>query len=276
MSLVVLIRGGGDLASGVALRLHRGGLRIAMTELPEPLVVRRLVSFAEAVYQGQVIVEGVTARLVDDLAGAMAILERGQIPVLVDPQADSLRSLRTVLPVGTPVVLVDARMTKRPSEVQMGLAELVIGLGPGFAAGENCHAVVETQRGHCLGRVIWQGEPLSDTGIPERVANHGAERVLRAPADGVLRAYASIGDHLQAGQVVAEVAGQSVSAPFQGVLRGLVHPGAHVWRDLKIGDVDPRDDPRYCRLVSDKSLAVGGGVLEAILSRPELRQRLWE
>jgi xanthine dehydrogenase accessory factor len=167
-------------------------------------------------------------------------------------------------------------MTKHLPETGIDSADLVIGLGPGFVAGENCHAVVETNRGHRLGRVIWQGTPQCDTGIPERVVDHGAERVLRAPADGVLQAYAKIGDHLEAGQPVVEVAGQPVLAPFRGVLRGLLHPGLCVRQGLKVGDVDPRDDPLYCSLVSDKSLAIGGGVLEAILSRPELRPYYWE
>jgi xanthine dehydrogenase accessory factor len=148
-------------------------------------------------------------------------------------------------------------------------------MGPGFVAGQNCHAVIETHRGHCLGRVIWQGAPETDTGQPDAVVGRSSERVLRAPADGELVALAEIGDHLQAGQAVAQVAGLPVFAPFRGVLRGLIHPGLNVTRGLKIGDVDPRDDPRYCRLVSDKSLAVGGGVLEAILSLPALRPHLW-
>lgn len=276
MPLITFLRGGGDLASGVALRLFRVGLRLLIIELPQPLVVRRLVSFAEAVYQGQFSVEGITARRVDDLAGAKGIMERGEIPVLVDPQAEALSELRISAPDSPPFVLVDGRMTKSSTESRMGAADLVIGLGPGFVAGENCHAAVETNRGHRLGRVIWQGAPQGDTGVPDLVINRGAERVLRAPADGILRAQAQIGDHLEPGQLVAEVAGQPVRAPFRGVLRGLMHPGLSVRQGLKIGDVDPRDDPRYCTLVSDKSLAVGGGVLEAILSRPELRPHLWE
>jgi len=276
MALMVLIRGGGDLASGVALRLHRAGLCLLITELPEPLVVRRRVSFAQAVFQGRTTVEGVIARRVEDLSQALKVMQRREIPVLVDPKAESLLELRAVLPNQEPVVLVDGRMIKRPPELNMQAATFVIGLGPGFVAGENCHAVVETQRGHNLGRVIWQGEPERNTGVPDRVTDHGADRVLYAPADGVLWAHAEIGDRLEAGQIVAEVAGEPVKAPFRGVLRGLLYPGLRVVRGLKIGDVDPRDDPRYCTLVSDKSLAIGGGVLEAILSRLELRAHLWE
>ncbi len=276
MATLILIRGGGDLASGVALRLYRAGLQLLITELPEPLVVRRLVSFAQAVFQGCATVEGVTARRAEDLTQVMRIMHRGEIPVLVDPQAESLLELRASLPNQEPVVLVDGRMIKRPPELSMQAATLVVGLGPGFVAGENCHAVVETQRGHSLGRVIWQGGPERDTGTPDKVTDYGNDRVLRAPAEGVFQTHAEIGDHLEAGQVVADVDGKPVKAPFRGVLRGLLYPGLRVQRGLKVGDVDPRDDPRYCSLVSDKSLAIGGGVLEAILSRSELRPYLWD
>jgi xanthine dehydrogenase accessory factor len=271
MSFIILLRGGGDMASGVALRLHRAGLRVAIAELPQPLAVRRLVSFAEAVYEGEVVVEGITARRITDPSDTLRILRifaQKQIPVLVDPDFQALQSLR-------PTVVIDARMIKHAPERGIYQASLVIGLGPGFEAGLNCHAVIETNRGHCLGRVIWQGIAEMDTGVPESVAEHGSERVLRAPADGILEARAAIGQLVQPGQVVAEVAGQPVPANFAGVLRGLVHSGLPVRQGMKVGDVDPRGDPSACSLVSDKALAVGGGVLEAILSRPDLRPLLW-
>jgi xanthine dehydrogenase accessory factor len=285
MAALVVLRGGGDLASGVALRLHRAGLRLLITELSQPLVVRRLVSFAEAVYAGQAQVEGVTARLAKDLREAASFFELGIIPVLVDPQTAVLHTLRARVQPGVTggklageplVILVDARMTKGPPEYGKEVASLVIGLGPGFVAGENCHAVIETNRGHSLGRVLWQGPAERDTGIPEAVAERRAERVLRAPVDGQLKTCVEICSHLEPGQLIAEVAGQPVLAPFHGVLRGLLHPGLVVRAGMKIGDVDPRSDPRYCWMVSDKSLAVGGGVLEAILSRPRLRPYLWD
>lgn len=269
----IVIRGGGDLASGVALRLHHAGLRLLITELPEPLVVRRLVAFAQAVFEGQTEVEGIVARRVDDLAQATQVAVQGYIPVLVDPKGHALEALQRQKSL---LALVDARMTKQPPDTDLNAAPLVIGLGPGFIAGVNCHAVVETQRGHHLGRVSWQGGPEQDTGVPESVGGSGEERVLRAPAEGKLLAHASIGDHLEIGQLVAEVSGQPVVSRLPGVLRGLLYPGLRVWPGLKIGDVDPRDDPRYCTLVSDKSLSIGGGVLEALLTRPELRSRLWE
>ncbi len=269
--MIVLIQGGGDLASGVALRLHRAGLRVVITELPQPLSVRRLVCFSEAVYAGEWRVEGVSASRVNDPVDTLRVLQtlsKGMIPVLVDPEGDSIKHLH-------PHVLVDARMTKQPASLIRERVQLIIGLGPGFVTGENCHVVVETNRGHMLGRVILEGAAQPDTGEPDAVANRRAARVLRAPADGELVAHADICDHLEEGQLVAKIAGQPVVAPFKGVLRGLLHPGLAVRRDMKIGDVDPRDDHRFCTLVSDKSLAIGGGVLEAILSRPELRPHLW-
>jgi xanthine dehydrogenase accessory factor len=272
--MLVLIRGGGDLASGVALRLHRVGLEVLIAELPQPLVVRRLVSFAEAVYRDQFTVEGVTAQLVQNVEGIQSALDSGKIPVIVDPDAALLKS--PILWGGLePKIVIDARMNKRPPGLSISAADFIVGLGPGFIPGENCHAAIETNRGHHLGRVLWTGSPQSDTGIPEAVARRQADRVLRAPADGILVAYAEICDQIQSGQIIAEVSNQSVRAPFKGVLRGLLHPGLRVVRGLKIGDLDPRNDPRYCTLVSDKSLAVGGGVLEAILSRSELRPHLW-
>lgn len=269
MPAVILLRGGGDLASGVALRLARVGFRIVITELSQPLAVRRLVSFSEAIYTGETTVEDITARLADNFEMAGAILEKGQIPVLIDPAAEALSFF-------SPVVMIDARMTKRPPDLGKDAARLVIGLGPGFIAGENCHAAIETNRGHRLGRVIWEGTPQPDTGIPDGVANKGVERVLRAPADGVLATCAAICDHVETGAVVAKVRDEPVRAPFPGVLRGLLRAGLPVRKGLKIGDLDPRDDPSYCTLVSDKSLAIAGGVLEAILARPDLRTSLWD
>lgn len=263
----ILIRGGGDLASGAAWRLHRAGFRLVITEIAQPLAVRRLVSFAEAVYRGEFSVEGVTAVRAESTAQALELLTAGYIPVLVDPEAACAEELK-------PAVVVDGRMLKRDPGGDMSEAALVIGLGPGFTAGVNCHAVIETNRGHNLGRVYWQGSAQADTGLPERVAQFQGERVVRAPCDGVLTGLAEIGDLLQPGQPIAEIGGQMVPAPFAGVLRGLMHPGLTVTAGLKIGDVDPRGDPAYCSHISDKSLAVGGGVLEAILSTPALRALL--
>jgi xanthine dehydrogenase accessory factor len=267
MASTIFIRGGGDLATGVALRLIRSGLRVIVTELAQPLAVRRTVSFAEAIYSKEITIEGITGHVVTDPTDSLrviTILSKQQVPVLVDPQCSAAKVLHAS-------VIVDARMTKHPPEPIGYVPGLYLGLGPGFEAGVNCQAVVETRRGHMLGRVYWQGSPDPDTGQPDG----DPQRVLRAPADGELIAHVSICDHVETGQPIAEVAGQTVVAPFPGVVRGLLHPGLTVTKGLKIGDIDPRDDPRFCQLVSDKSLSIGGGVLEAILSRPELRSQLW-
>jgi xanthine dehydrogenase accessory factor len=267
MPALILIRGGGDLATGVAIRLIRAGLRVVVTELPQPLAVRRSVSFAEAVYSTEIKVEDFTARRVDDPEDSLRILNilgKQQVPVLVDPGCTSAKLLH-------PVVIVDGRMTKQPPEPIGYPPSLYIGLGPGFEAGVNCQAVIETRRGHTLGRVFWHGSPDLDTGQPEG----DSQRVLRAPADGELETCVSIGDLLEVGEVIAIINGLKVTAPFAGILRGLLHPGLNVKRGLKIGDLDPRSDPRVCQLVSDKALSIGGGVLEAILSRPEVRSQLW-
>ena len=257
---LVLLRGGGDLASGVALRLQRAGIRVVITELAQPLAVRRTVSFAEAVYAGQQIVEGVAGRLVKPVQ-IPAALEANEIPVLVDPDADILLSSFHFLSV------IDARLIEHPPAPLPIAVPLHIGLGPGFRAGTNCHAAIETRRSHTLGRVYWEGAPQPDSGQPEG----DPRRVLRAPGDGILVGQAQIGEHVEEGQVVAVVSGQyPVVSSIKGMLRGLIHDGLQIQKGLKIGDVDPRDDPSACVLVSDKALSIGGAVLEAILTREEI------
>jgi xanthine dehydrogenase accessory factor len=267
---IVLLRGGGDLASGVALRLYRAGINIVITELERPLAVRRLVAFSEAVYEGQVMVEGITAKRVDRLGEIGEVLEGGDIPVSIDPGLSILESRKFDIS-----AIIDARMRKRSPEAGMEQARLVIGLGPGFTAGENCHAVIETNRGHFLGRVIWEGEAERNTGIPGKVGDRKEDRVIRAPADGKLVTVASIGDILEQGDVIGAVEGEIISAPFQGVLRGLLRNGHLVRKGMKIGDHDPRGDAQLTKTVSEKSLAIGGGVLEALLTQPEIREKLW-
>jgi xanthine dehydrogenase accessory factor len=270
--MIVLVRGGGDLASGVILRLFRAGIQVVVTELSQPLAIRRLVSFAEAIYAGETVVEGIAARRVadpEDIEAIKSTLSGGRIPVVPDPTEKAIIDLK-------PGVLVDARMLKTVVTFPDAPVPLVVGLGPGFVAGSNCHVVIETQRGHTLGRVYWQGAGVPDTGIPDPVMGIARERVLFSPADGVFKPLAEIGDRLVAGQPVAEVSSQMIQAPFDGVLRGILHSGLVVGIGFKVGDIDPRNDPRLCSLVSDKSLAVGGGVLEAILTRKEIRGFLWD
>jgi xanthine dehydrogenase accessory factor len=281
---MIVLRGGGDLATGVAVRLFRSGLSLIITELPRPLAVRRLVAFSEAVYSETITVEDVTARRAANLEQALSILREGRLPVLVDPKAQVLEELREPSLGIERLVLIDGRMTKQPPDLGMEAASLVIGLGPGFVADENCHAVIETNRGHRLGRVIWHGSAQSDTGVPEGVRASGevyrSERVLRAPNSGTFTALVETGDIVQAGQILAEMLTPQgtvipLRAPFHGVVRGLLHSGLEVEPGFKIGDIDPRGEAANARLVSDKALAVGGGVLEAILSQADLRSHLW-
>jgi xanthine dehydrogenase accessory factor len=264
MTDLIVLRGGGDLASGVALRLRRAGFQIVILELEKPLAVRRTVSFSEAVYEGAQTVEGTTARLASP-DQIQVTLETGDIPVLIDPQANILRNSFITSPQST--FVVDARLLKTEPEKLGVNIPLHIGLGPGFTAGENCHAVIETRRGHTLGRIFWSGSTQADSGKPEG----DPRRVLRASCDGTLIAHAEIGDQLEEGQLIAEVVpedgsgNQQILSPFQGLLRGLIRPGIKVTKDLKIGDVDQRNIPAMCSLVSDKALSVSGGVLEALL-----------
>ena len=269
--MLVLIRGGGDLASGVVLRLSRAGIQVVVTELEQPLTIRRLVSFGTSIYLGSITIEGITGIRVEspeDIPTIKNVLSSGNIPIVVDPEATLVASLK-------PDVVVDARMLKQNIPSPSDPYPMIIGLGPGYMAGVNCHAVVETQRGHMLGRVYWSGSGLTDTGIPDAVMGFTEERVLRAPVDGTLVALASIGDRLVEGQAVANISGTILSASIKGVLRGLLYSGLYVSKGMKIGDIDPRNDPLLCTLISDKALAIGGGVLEAVLTKRELREILW-
>jgi xanthine dehydrogenase accessory factor len=264
MTNLIVLRGGGDLASGVALRLHRTGFQLIILELEKPLSVRRTVSFSEAVYEGQHTVEGSTARLVSP-DQIQVTLEAGEIPVLVDPRANILHNQFLTSPRST--FVVDARMLKAEPEPLGVNIPLHIGLGPGFIAGENCHAVIETRRSHTLGRVYWSGATQADSGEPD--GDH--RRVLRATSDGVLVSQTEIGSRVKEGQFIGAIkpddgsANISISSPFDGVLRGLIRPGIHVTKGMKISDVDRRNDPAMCKLVSDKALSISGGVLEAVL-----------
>jgi xanthine dehydrogenase accessory factor len=262
--VLVLIKGAGDLASGVAYRLKRCGFPIIMTELPAPLLVRRAVAFGNAVYSGETTVEGITARRVNSLAEAQHLAPTELIPIMVDPQA-------RLLATAGPQVLVDAIMAKTNTGTTLADAPLVIALGPGFTAGKDCHAVIETNRGHNLGRVVTQGQAEPNTGTPGMMKGYTASRVLRSPSEGQVVPCAGIGDKIKQNQLIATVNGHEIRAPFDGVLRGLVHAEVNVITGQKIGDLDPRGVAEHCFTISDKSLAIGGGVLEAILSSPIFR-----
>lgn len=254
----VLIRGAGDLASGIALRLHRAGLDVVMTDLEKPTAIRRTVCFSQALVLGAATVEDVTARAAASAAQAEEILAAGEIPVLADPACTCREALR-------PDALVDAILAKRNLGMRIGDAPVVIGVGPGFTAGEDCHAVVETMRGHTLGRVIYSGSALPNTNIPGLIGGFAGERVLRAPCDGIFTALHRIGDTVEEGETIGFVEGQPMKCTISGVLRGVLDDGVPVKKGMKSGDVDPRCKPEYCTTISDKALAVSGGVVEAVL-----------
>lgn len=254
-----VVRGGGDLASGAVHRLHRAGFPVIVTECEEPTVVRRAVAFASAIYEESIEVEGITGRRADSIDSAIEILDAGEVPVLPDPNAQVTAEL-------SPAVLVDAIMAKGKYDTgtRRDDAETVIGLGPGFEAGADVDCVVETDRGHELGRVFYEGTASEYDGEPGERRGYTHERVLRAPADGVWKTECEIGDHVAAGDTIGTVAGESVTASIDGLVRGLVHTDLSVETGAKLGDVDPREDVDY-RKISDKALCLGGGILEAVL-----------
>ncbi len=259
--LVIALKGGGDLATGIALGLFRAGFtRLFIMEAQAPTALRRKVAFASAVYETAIDVEGVKGVRLEDAPKIQGLWNQGKIPVLPDPEWKSLE----IMP---PHVLVDAVMAKKNLGTQITDAQLVIGLGPGFSPGRDVHMGIETQRGHDLGRHITQGRAAANTSLPEAVLGITADRLLRSPCPGTFMGTAAIGESVVPGQVVGRVDGRPVKAKIAGVVRGLVHDGVRVAQNRKIGDIDPRGEIRYCHTVSDKARALGGAVLEAILGQ---------
>ena len=255
---IVCVKGGGDIASGVAWRLHQCGFRVLITELSRPMAVRRKVAFCEAVYDGHAQVEGVEAVLIRQAAESGSIWDQKKIPIFVDPECQAARVVQSG-------VIVDAILAKTNTGTTMNDAPLVIALGPGFEAGRDAHFVVETNRGHHLGRLLTKGSAAPNTGVPGPIAGITSDRVLRAPIKGVWQSHAEIGDMVREGDVMGSVAGHPVNALIAGVLRGMIRPGTPVKKGLKIGDIDPRGIKAYCDTISEKALAISGGVLEGIL-----------
>lgn len=258
--LKILIRGAGEQASGIAHRLFRSHLRVAMTEVAAPLAVRRAVSFCEAVWEGAWEVEGIRSRRVEAAADFDATIDAGEIPVLVDPELSSVEGWR-------PDVLIDATIAKKNLGTRAGMAPLVVAFGPGFEAGLDADVVVETNRGHNLGRLYFTGSADPNTGVPGSTQGFSVERVLRAPCDGLFVPRVEIGHAARAGELLATVGGREVRSEIDGIVRGLLRPGLHVWAGLKAGDVDPRGEPALCTTISEKARALGGSALEAILMR---------
>lgn len=256
---LILIKGAGDLATGTAHRLASCGFPIVMLEVPEPTVIRRTVSFAEAVFQREYPVEGITAKLADSSAEVEVIVNSGKIAILVDPQWSAVNLLK-------PAAVIDAIIAKKNLGTSMSEAPVVIGLGPGFTAGVNVHAVVETQRGHYLGRVIYSGEAAPNTGTPGEIGGYSTERLLRSPAEGIFHGVREIGDMVKPGELVAKVGEAPLYASIPGVLRGLLRSGLSVTKGFKVGDIDPRYTRDHCFTLSDKARSVAGGALEALIS----------
>ncbi|MDH3892768.1 MAG: selenium-dependent molybdenum cofactor biosynthesis protein YqeB [candidate division Zixibacteria bacterium] len=265
VSKLIVVRGAGEMASGVIHRLHTDGCKVLALEQTRPTCVRRAVCFAEAVFEREVAVEAVTARLVEpsdlDIDSTQAF-----VPLLIDPAASAVQRLN-------PAVLIDARMTKLESDCSTDMAPLVIGLGPGFYAGRNCHAAVETNRGPELGQVILKGEAQPYTGQPAEVQGISLKRVLRAPCDGKLTTVVNIGDLVSPGRKIGRVADTPIQAEIGGVVRGLLRGGTTISQDQKVGDIDPRGDSKLCFRISDKARAIAGGVVEALTRLDSLRPK---
>ncbi|MDJ0664948.1 MAG: selenium-dependent molybdenum cofactor biosynthesis protein YqeB [Acidimicrobiia bacterium] len=255
---LVVVRGGGDLATGAIHRLRQAGFPILVLELEQPLAIRRTVSVASAVLEERALIEDIDAMRVDDIEEAVAVARSGCVPVLVSPTLPQLP--------WEPSVVVDARIAKRNIDTSINDAPFVVGLGPGFTAGVDCHAVVETMRGHYLGRVIWEGEATPNTGEPGMIGGRSSERVVRAPTFGVLSWKVNIGDLVATGDVLGDINGVPIRSRIGGVVRGLLAPGYEVEWNWKLADIDPRCDTSACFEISDKALSIGGGVVEAVLT----------
>lgn len=263
----VLIRGAGDLATGIGVRLHRSGFLVVMTEIQVPTTVRRTVAFSRAVYDRSAVVEDITGVLCYHLDDILAAHQQDRIAVVVDPQCEMIKGWN-------PDVVVDAILAKKNLGTKITDAEIVVGVGPGFSAGVDCHCVVETKRGHYLGRCIWNGEAIANTGIPGLIGGYGKERLIQSPCAGTFKGFVSIGDTVKKGDIVGYSDDQPVISQIDGVVRGLLQDGVKVKQGMKSGDVDPRCEREHCFTISDKATAIGGGVLEAILSMNKNRREV--
>lgn len=263
MKDLVIVRGGGDLATGTIYKLYKCGFTVLILEIEQPSAIRRNVAFSEAVYTGSQTIEDVTCYLAKSLSQAKTLLEEGKLVILVDPSGDVISSLR-------PLAVVDAILAKKNLGTHMGMATITVALGPGFTAGQDVNAVIETKRGHNLGKVLWQGGAVPNTGIPGLICGYGKERVIHSPATGILRNVCKITDTVQIGDVIAVIETETekvpVTATLDGLLRGLIRDGYPVTKGFKIADIDPRaEEYQNCFTISDKARCIAGGVIEAIL-----------
>ncbi|MCI5512205.1 MAG: selenium-dependent molybdenum cofactor biosynthesis protein YqeB [Oliverpabstia sp.] len=263
MNNLIIVRGGGDIATGTIYKLYQCGFDILILETEHPSAIRRNVAFSEAVYEKIQTVENITCTLAEDVSQAIGLLEQKKLPVLVDPQGESIFVLK-------PFAVVDAILAKKNLGTNRQMAPITIALGPGFVAGADVDAVIETKRGHSLGRVIYQGKAIENTGIPGMIAGYAKERVIHSPAEGIFRNVKKITDTVRQGEVIAVVEHGDkqipVKASINGLLRGLLRDGYPVTEGFKIADIDPRiEEYKNCFTISDKARCIAGGVLEAIL-----------
>jgi len=254
---IIVVRGGGDMATGVVQKLYRAGFAVLILETPTPTAIRRSVALCEAVYDGIAKVEDVTCCRLDNTDQLEDCWKAGNVPLLIDPKSDTISKIK-------PSAVVDAILAKRNTGTSMEMAEITIALGPGFCAGKDVHVVIETTRGHDLGRLILQGSAKPNTGIPGEICGKSAERVLRAPCSGTIVAKRQIGEVVKQNEVLFTVDAQEVCAPFDGLIRGMIRSDLQVPKNMKISDIDPRTDIDT-NTISDKARCIGGAVLEAYL-----------
>lgn len=255
---IIVVRGAGDLATGIIHRLYRSGFNIIALEIEKPMAVRRTVSFCEAVYEKEIEVEGVVAKLAKDIDDAYDIIGERKIPILIDPKGESIEKIK-------PFAVVDAIIAKKNLGTNKNMADITIAVGPGFVAGEDVDIVIESNRGHYLGKIIEEGTAIPNTGSPGEIMGITNDRVLRATKDGYIKNYFNIGESVKKGEIICSIEGENVFAKISGMLRGMIREGIYVTEGLKIGDIDPRDIKDHAYTISEKARAIGGGVLEGIL-----------
>lgn len=256
--MMILIKGAGDLATGIAYRLNKSGFDIVMTEIDKPTTVRRTVAFSQAVFDNEILIEGIKGVKVNNINEIYKEINQGNIPIIIDEKAEIIKELK-------PDVVVDAIIAKKNLGTSIEDAPIVIGVGPGFEAKVDCHLVVETKRGHYLGKVIEEGSAIPNTGVPGNIGGYTKERIIRASSNGKIKPVVSIGDFVKKGDVVAYVDGVEVLAQIDGIVRGMLQEGIEVFKGMKSGDIDPRCEKDHCFTISDKARSIGGGVLEAIM-----------
>ena len=252
--MMVLIKGAGDLATGIAYRLKKSGFDIVMTEIHKPTTVRRTVAFSQAVFDNEIAIEGIKGVKVNNINEIYEEIREGNIPIIIDEKAEIIKELR-------PDVVVDAIIAKKNLGTSIEDAPIVIGVGPGFEAKVDCHLVVETKRGHYLGKVIEEGSAIPNTGVPGNIGGYTKERIIRASSNGKIKPVVAIGDFVKKG----DIDGVEVLAEIDGIVRGMLQEGIEVFKGMKSGDIDPRCEKDHCFTISDKARSIGGGVLEAIM-----------